>query len=101
MISLARKLIAPVTIAMALIGPYNARVVDPIGQQRAIPLRPGVERLLKEARMAGIRLAVATTTTAENVKALVDSTLPAGAIMAILFFFTLKGIFGISCPPCH
>ena len=28
-------------------------------------------------------------------------TLPAGAIMAILFFFTLKGIFGISCPPCH
>ncbi len=25
-------------------------------------------------------------------------TLPAGAIMAILFFFTLKGIFGISCP---
>jgi PiT family inorganic phosphate transporter len=28
-------------------------------------------------------------------------TLPAGAIMAIVFFFTLKGIFGISCPPCH
>ena len=28
-------------------------------------------------------------------------TLPAGAIMAILFFFTLKGIFGISCPPCY
>ena len=28
-------------------------------------------------------------------------TLPAGAIMAIVFFFTLKGIFGTSCPPCH
>ena len=28
-------------------------------------------------------------------------TLPAGAIMAIIFFFTLKGIFGVSCPPCH
>ena len=28
-------------------------------------------------------------------------TLPAGAIMAIVFFFTLKGIFGVSCPPCH
>lgn len=49
-------------------------------QQRAIPLRPGVERLLEEARMAGIRLAIATTTTAENVEALLDSTLPSGAI---------------------
>jgi PiT family inorganic phosphate transporter len=28
-------------------------------------------------------------------------TLPTGAIMAILFFFTLKGIFSISCTPCH
>jgi PiT family inorganic phosphate transporter len=27
-------------------------------------------------------------------------TLPAGAILAMLFFFTLKGIFGISCPVC-
>ena len=25
-------------------------------------------------------------------------TIPAGAIMGMLFFFTLKGIFGISCP---
>ena len=25
-------------------------------------------------------------------------TIPAGAIMAMVFFFTLKGIFGISCP---
>ena len=25
-------------------------------------------------------------------------TLPAGAIMGIIFFFTLKGIFGVSCP---
>ena len=27
-------------------------------------------------------------------------TLPAGAIMAILFFFAIKGIFGVSCPVC-
>jgi PiT family inorganic phosphate transporter len=27
-------------------------------------------------------------------------TLPAGAVMAIVFFFTLKGIFGTSCLPC-
>ncbi len=35
-----------------------------------IPLRTGVLRLLKEARDAGLRLAIATTTTPENVSAL-------------------------------
>ena len=38
----------------------------------AIPLRPGVLRLLREARAAGIRLAIATTTTPENVTVLLD-----------------------------
>ena len=41
----------------------------------AIPLRPGVERLLHEARENGLRLAVATTTTPENVTALFSHTL--------------------------
>jgi len=41
----------------------------------AIPLRPGVERLIREARIAGLRLAIATTTTGENVSALLRSTL--------------------------
>lgn len=36
----------------------------------SIPLRPGVRRLLEEARNAGIRLAIATTTTPDNVSAL-------------------------------
>ena len=36
----------------------------------AIPLRPGVAHLLDEARAAGLRLAIATTTTPENVTAL-------------------------------
>jgi HAD superfamily hydrolase (TIGR01509 family) len=36
----------------------------------AIPLREGVLRLLREARGAGIRLAIATTTTPENVTTL-------------------------------
>ncbi|MBF0255966.1 MAG: HAD family hydrolase [Gammaproteobacteria bacterium] len=40
-----------------------------------IPLRPGVARLLDEARAAGLRLAIATTTTPLNVTALLDSTL--------------------------
>lgn len=38
----------------------------------AIPLRTGVLRLLREARSAGIKLAIATTTTLENVTALLD-----------------------------
>jgi HAD superfamily hydrolase (TIGR01509 family) len=40
-----------------------------------IPLRPGVERLLREAREAGLILAVATTTTPENVTALLRHSL--------------------------
>lgn len=37
---------------------------------QGIPLRPGVESLLREAHGAGLRLAIATTTTPENVSAL-------------------------------
>lgn len=41
----------------------------------AIPLRPGVERLLREARAAGLKLAVASTTTLENVTVLLSQAL--------------------------
>lgn len=41
----------------------------------AIPLRPGVERLLNEARENGLRLAISTTTTPANVEALLIHTL--------------------------
>jgi len=44
-------------------------------EQGAIPLRPGVERLLKDARESGLRLAIVTTTTPENVTILLGSTL--------------------------
>jgi len=40
-----------------------------------IPLRPGVKRLLHEARAAGLVLGVATTTTPENVAALLSHSL--------------------------
>lgn len=43
--------------------------------QGEIPLRPGVKRLLQEAREQGVRLAIATTTTPANVTALLESTL--------------------------
>lgn len=45
-----------------------------------IPLRPGVERLLRQAREAGLRLAIATTTTPVNVTTLLESTLGRDAI---------------------
>jgi HAD superfamily hydrolase (TIGR01509 family) len=41
----------------------------------AVPLRAGVRRLLIEARAAGLRLAIATTTTPANIDALVETTL--------------------------
>ena len=46
----------------------------------AIPLRPGVERLINEARQRGFRLAISTTTTPENVTALLTHTLGADSI---------------------
>lgn len=42
-------------------------------QDGGIPLRSGVLRLLREAREAGVRLAIATTTTPENVDALLSA----------------------------
>jgi len=48
-------------------------------QAGAIPLRPGVERLLREALTAGLRLALVTTTTPENVAALLESNLGANS----------------------
>ena len=41
----------------------------------AIPLRPGIERLLKEARTNKMRLAIATTSALPNVRALLENTL--------------------------
>ena len=38
-----------------------------------VPLRPGVARVMREARDAGIRLAIATTTSAPNVEALINN----------------------------
>ncbi|MBF6056857.1 HAD family hydrolase [Thiomicrorhabdus heinhorstiae] len=42
-----------------------------------IPLRPGVERLINEARSKNVRMAVVTTTTPANVTALLTNTLGA------------------------
>lgn len=47
---------------------------------KSIRLRPGVTRLISEIRQAGLRLAIATTTTHANVVALIKSTLGEQAI---------------------
>ena len=44
----------------------------------AVQLRPGVARLLQAAREAGVTLAIATTTTPDNVDALLQATLGPG-----------------------
>ncbi len=44
-------------------------------QSGSIPLRPGVERLLREARSAGLRLGIATTTTPENITTMLSAAL--------------------------
>ncbi|MGE0071790.1 MAG: HAD family hydrolase [Thiomonas sp.] len=46
----------------------------------SIALRPGVRRLLEQARGAGLRLAIATTTTPDNVQALLQATLGPGGM---------------------
>jgi len=45
-----------------------------------IPLRPGVERLIREAKAAGIPMAIATTTTMDNVTSLLEATLGAESV---------------------
>jgi HAD superfamily hydrolase (TIGR01509 family) len=45
-----------------------------------VPLRPGVARLLNEARAAGVPLAIASTTTPTNVNTLLTKTLGLGAL---------------------
>lgn len=44
-----------------------------------VPLRPGVLTLIQHARAAGIRLAIATTTSRGNVEALIDGAIGAHA----------------------
>lgn len=45
-----------------------------------VPLRPGVENLLGEARKEGLTLAIATTTTPVNLQSLIENTLGSEAL---------------------
>lgn len=57
----------------------TARYVQ-IVESGLISLRPGVENLIRQARAAGIRLAIATTTSPDNVTALLRATLGPDAV---------------------
>ena len=48
-------------------------------ERGGIPMQPGVARLMREARAAGLRLAIATTTSPENVTSLLKASLAADA----------------------
>lgn len=56
----------------------KTRHYSALAAQGGIPMRPGVKRLLVQARTAGLRLAIATTTTPENVTVLLEHSLGAG-----------------------
>jgi HAD superfamily hydrolase (TIGR01509 family) len=49
----------------------TAHYIDALAGGR-VPLRPGVERLLRDIRAAGLRLAIVTTTTPDNITALLE-----------------------------
>nr|WP_294543540.1 HAD-IA family hydrolase [uncultured Rhodopila sp.] len=57
---------------------YTARV-----QAGGLPMRPGIRRLLAEAKQAGLRLAIATTTSRPNVEALLAAAAPLPAFDVI------------------
>lgn len=59
---------------------FKASVYAEMTQGGQAKLRPGVERLLREARDANIRLAIATTTSVSNVELLLKGTLGPEAI---------------------
>lgn len=53
----------------------KTRLYAELVERGRAPLRPGVETLIRAARDAGVRLAIASTTSAANVTALVSTTL--------------------------
>lgn len=61
--------------AVATLHREKTRIYTELLSTGKIPLRNGVKRLLLEAKAAGLRLAIATTTTPENVTALLKYSL--------------------------
>lgn len=60
---------------VALVHGAKTRIYKELVEGFRLPLRPGVARLVGEAREAGLRLAIASTTTPANVEALLSAAL--------------------------
>jgi len=67
------------TRMVELIHGSKTRIYGELIADGRAPLRPGVARLIGEARSAGVRLAIASTTTSANVSALIGAQLGAYA----------------------
>lgn len=63
-----------------LVHSTKTRLFTELVEMGNVPLRPGVARLIGEARAAGVPLAIASTTTPANVNALLTRTLGLGAL---------------------
>lgn len=62
-------------VTVAMLHRDKTRIYTELLSTGKIPLRTGVKRLLLDARAAGLKLAIATTTTPENVTALLKYSL--------------------------
>jgi beta-phosphoglucomutase-like phosphatase (HAD superfamily) len=69
------KIDVNLAVTIAILHREKTRIYTELLSTGKIPLRTGVKRLLIEAKAAGLRLAIATTTTPENVTALLKYTL--------------------------
>lgn len=67
----------PAALAEFIAGLHQAktRIYTDTVARGGVPLRPGVRRLLDLARASGLRLAIATTTTPDNVTALLKASI--------------------------
>jgi HAD superfamily hydrolase (TIGR01509 family) len=65
---------------VSLIHGTKTRIYKDLLESFKLPVRPGVAELIGQARAAGVRLAIASTTTSANVEALVSAALGRGAM---------------------
>lgn len=59
---------------------HKTKLYNDSFERKGVPLRKGIERLISEARDAGVKIAIATTTSRPNVDSLIASTLGRHAI---------------------
>ena len=65
---------------VSLIHSTKSRIYKELVESFKLPLRPGAAKLIADARAAGLKLAIASTTTPANVEALLTAALGRGAM---------------------